>query len=400
MSTRRVWPLEARLLAPLRVLWGAGCAAVSLLAVVRASTGFLYNVALRVTEWGHLLAVVSLVPLLVPGWRRTRLGQVGAALGALAALLSASSILRALPVAADLPERLSRAFGPSYPRSMPDAPARSSPFVLTDIVAGVKSPTCAQSTVEFAQRDGQPLRMEVYRALGAQGSAPGVMVIHGGAWSGGSRTDNAPLNRYLAARGYVVASIEYRLAPGHPYPAAIEDARAALVYLEEHASELGMDPQRIILLGRSAGGQIALLTAYTANDAAVKGVVAFYPAADVLYEYEHPAAPAVQDTHGILEAYLGGTPTSARGAYEAASAVNAVGPNTPPTLLIHGERDEIVPAEESARLDAALAKAGRPHLYLRLPWATHVFDLNLDGPGGQISTYAVERFLGAVAGSP
>jgi acetyl esterase/lipase len=82
--------------------------------------------------------------------------------------------------------------------------------------------------------------------------------------------------------------------------------------------------------------------------------------------------------------------------YEAVSPVNAVVTRTVPTLLIHGQRDELVSPAQSARLAAKLAQTGSPHLYIRLPWATHDCDVNFNGPCGQISIYAIERFLAAV----
>jgi acetyl esterase/lipase len=73
-----------------------------------------------------------------------------------------------------------------------------------------------------------------------------------------------------------------------------------------------------------------------------------------------------------------------------------IGPGTPPTLLVHGRKDEIVWVEQSRRLDARLAEASRPRFLLELPWATHGCDFTLAGPCGQLTTYAVERFLAAV----
>jgi dipeptidyl aminopeptidase/acylaminoacyl peptidase len=82
--------------------------------------------------------------------------------------------------------------------------------------------------------------------------------------------------------------------------------------------------------------------------------------------------------------------------YDAASPLNFVARGTPPTLLLHGGRDELVFPAQSERLAVRLTQAGRPHLFLRLPWATHGCDVNFSGPCGQISTYAIERFLAAV----
>jgi acetyl esterase/lipase len=209
-------------------------------------------------------------------------------------------------------------------------------------------------------------------------------------------TDTLAFAYYLAARGYAVAAINYRLAPEHPFPAARDDVLAALAYLKSNAADFGLDPQRIVLLGRSAGGLLALLVAFTAGEPAIRGAVSFYAPADMRYGYANPANPAVIDSRAILSDYLGGSPGQTPAAYDAASPINFVGPTTPSTLLIHGGNDELVVLGQSERLDARLAASGRPHLLLHLPWATHGADANFNRPSGQISTYAVERFLAAV----
>ena len=98
----------------------------------------------------------------------------------------------------------------------------------------------------------------------------------------------------------------------------------------------------------------------------------------------------------VIETYLGGPPSKVPGTYEAASPLHFVNDKTPPTLMIHGVRDELVWAQHDERLSKRLKEAGRPFFYLRLPWATHGCDANFNGPSGQISTYTIERFLSAV----
>jgi acetyl esterase/lipase len=224
------------------------------------------------------------------------------------------------------------------------------------------------------------------------------VVVHGGSWQGGDSNQLAGLNRYLAARGYVVAAIDYRLAPTHRFPAQRDDVLAAIDYLKTNAGQFGIDPARIVLLGRSAGGHLALLVAYTARDPAIRGVVAFYPPTDLLWGYYHPAKKRIIDGIPIVESFLGGGPTAVPDAYAVASPLSHAGAECPPTLLIHGGRDNLVSPIQSERLAERLQAAGCRYLYLRLPWATHGCDVNLSGPSGQISTYAVERFLASMTG--
>jgi acetyl esterase/lipase len=174
-----------------------------------------------------------------------------------------------------------------------------------------------------------------------------------------------------------------------------------VAYLKVYASELNIDPTRIALLGRSAGGQLALLAAYTAQEASIRGVISLYGPADLRFEYDHPGPPKVIDTRAAIEAYLGGAPGSAADdAYYAASPLNFVSPSSPPSLLIHGARDPIVSLDQASRLEAKLQAVGARHLLVRLPWATHGCDKSFGGPCGQIVTYSVERFLDSVMSAP
>jgi acetyl esterase/lipase len=230
----------------------------------------------------------------------------------------------------------------------------------------------------------------------ASPAAPCVIVIHGGGWEDGAPGQFPALNAYLAARGYAVADIEYRLAPRWTWPAQREDVLDAMDYLTHHAAKLGIDPQRFVLLGRSAGGQIAEAVAYGAHRPAIRGCIAFYAPADMNYAYEFGRADDILNSLQLLRHYLGGTPAEARGNYDSASGILLANHESPPTLLLHGQRDELVWFRQSQRLSARLDELGVPHLFVQLPWATHAFDYNFSGPGGQISTYAVDAFLGIV----
>jgi acetyl esterase/lipase len=382
-----------------RLLVGAASAALASQAVIEARSWPLVMATLGVTEWGHVLAALALTPLL-PGWRRTRAGRLGAALGMLGAGLALLPLLRAAWLARRLPALVAAAFGDVTPRAAPGAPARRAALVARDVVLGVRSPRARPSRRTYAIRDGYRLDLDLYQPPTPGTLAPCVVVVHGGSWEGGDSAQMPGLNRYLAARGYVVAAINYRLAPRHPFPAARDDLLAAIAYLRAHAPELGIDGRRLVLLGRSAGAQLALLVAYTAGDAAIRGVVGLYGPADMVYGYEHPARKSVIDSVGVIERYLGGSPATAPEVYRAAAPISHAGPSCPPTLLIHGGRDTLVAPIQSEMLAARLAAAGCRHLLLRLPWAEHACDVNFSGPSGQISTYAIERFLAAVTNAP
>jgi acetyl esterase/lipase len=377
-----------------RLLVAALALGFGLLAVFPAPTYRLWEAAVVATEWGGWIALAAIL-LVLPLASRTRAGLLAAGTATVGAVLLLSPLMRAAIVASALPGQMREAFGPASPRARADAPARPAPLVALDLARGVASPRVRVRTLTYATRADGPLRMDVYLPAGGA-PAPGVVVVHGGSWRGGDRTELAPLNRYLAARGYLVASVDYRLAPAHRAADVQADVAAALAFLKANAAALGMDPARMVLLGRSAGGQVALLAAFTANDSAIRGVVSFYGPADLLWGYAHPPNPSVLDGRLMLRQYLGGAPAGVRDAYLAASPIRFVGPRTPPVLLIHGGRDELVSAHHADLLSRRLALFARPHLFVRLPWATHGCDYVFGGPCGQVSTWAVERFLAAV----
>lgn len=344
----------------------------------------LWFARLFVTEGGFLLAPLALLPLFRPlrrvfGW--------SAWLPGIAAVVAQVPVLQAVQISRTLPARLDAAFGKSEL-------AETMPFSLGALRLDLSTSAPYQRMV-YATRGETALHFDFYKPNTAH-PAPLVFVIHGGSWQGGDSTQLANLNPFLAARGYAVASVSYRFAPQHQFPAAQDDARDALNYVLQHASELGVDANRVVLLGRSAGAQMALLAAYTLRDPAIRGVVSFYGPTDLPWGYDHPANPAVIDTHGVLEAYLGGSPAQVPATYTAASPIAFVDATSPPTLMIHGGKDEMVFLENSERLAARLAQFNRPRLLVELPWAAHGFDANFAGPSGQISTYAVERFLASV----
>nr|MBA2319797.1 alpha/beta hydrolase [Deltaproteobacteria bacterium] len=149
------------------------------------------------------------------------------------------------------------------------------------------------------------------------------------------------------------------------------------------------------LYGRSAGGHLALLHAAKRADPSIRAVVAAYPVTDFDWSWDNPTNPLVVDSFGTITDYLGrrreDDPDLA--VFRDASPIFHLTGAMPPTLLAHGWRDELVFLEQTRRFDARLAEAGVPHLLIELPWATHGFEANLAGPGGQLWSYAVERWL-------
>jgi acetyl esterase/lipase len=225
----------------------------------------------------------------------------------------------------------------------------------------------------YVQYADTAMKLDFYPASVA-GKRPCVIVVHGGSWSSGDSKQLPELNNYLAAKGYNVASINYRMAPKYQSPAPVVDIKNALAYLREHAGELNIDTNQFVLLGRSAGAQIALLAAYTLHNPGLKAVIDFYGPADMVWGYSIPSNPLIMNSRKVMDNYLGGSYYKVPKNYVASSPLEFVNKQSIPTLIIHGYDDVLVAYEHSRRLNEKLQQNGIKHYWLKLPWATHGFD--------------------------
>lgn len=253
--------------------------------------------------------------------------------------------------------------------------------------------------VTFAAGEGWALQADLYRpSASLHGSVrlPCLVVVHGGAWCKGDKGENTDWNVFLASRGYVVLDVQYRLAPTVDWRGATADILHAVAWVRARAAELGVDPERVTLLGRSAGGHLALVAAYSSaasGDRRPIPVVAFYAPTDLQRLYEGVRGGPAAEIQDGLRAVLGGAPADRPSEYHAASPVHLAQANAPATLLIHGAWDRAVPAGQSKDLARRLAHADVPVRLLLLPFARHSFDQVPYGLATQVARVAVERFL-------
>lgn len=223
-----------------------------------------------------------------------------------------------------------------------------------------------------------PLLLDVYRPLRREEPGPAVVLIHGGGMWTGSRAHMAQPAQHLALAGYVAFSVDYRLVDletgRNGWPAQLDDVQLAVRWVRAHAATYGVDRDRIGAYGWSAGGQLAaLLGARDTRDATAP--LAHYSsrvacvvdlAGDVdLAAYTEPPA-----LHEVV-ALLGGTSQQVPDRYRDVSPLSWVDWHTAPFLIIHGDRDDVVPLAQSQRLVAALRAAGVETEYLELPGAGH-----------------------------
>lgn len=246
---------------------------------------------------------------------------------------------------------------------------------------GPLPPASTETDIVYATVGGVDLMLDVYYPNTWDAPAPLAVYVHGGGWTGGDKSSGAGMvdKDELLARGYVVAAVNYRLAPQHRWPAQIEDVKAAIRYLRANAARFGADPARIGAWGGSAGGHLVAMLG-TADAAA-----GYDGSGDNLEQSSRVAA--VVDLFGpadwtaadwglarSLTAWqVFGATSPADPVLVAASPVTWVTPDDPPFLILHGDRDETVPLSQSVTLDARLRAAGVPSTLVVVRNAGHGF---------------------------
>jgi acetyl esterase/lipase len=216
-----------------------------------------------------------------------------------------------------------------------------------------------QRGIEYGRHDGVPLQADLY-APNSPGRYPAIVAVHGGGWQVGSRETYAYWGEYLAARGYVLMAVSYRLSkPGQKsYPDAVHDVRAAVQFLRSNADTYNVDPERIALMGDSAGAHLAALVAlagdlpvfagaypddpYAGVSTKVKAVIGAYGVYDLLQQWTHDQIGRPRDQ--IVEKFLGAAPMENRRLYFDASPMSyaTLDNNTTAFLLTYGLQDDVV----------------------------------------------------------
>ncbi len=302
-----------------------------------------------------------------------------------------------------------------------------------------------QDLIVGEQFAGGPLHADLWQPkAGAYRSGMAIVYTHGGAWRYGNKDMmTRPQFRWLAHQGHVILDIDYSISEETPVQEMVRETKQALLWMKKHADDYQIDPDRIVLMGGSAGGHLALLTAYTpghlafqpeniSGDESVYGVVAFYPPVDFLELYHHTVerttleegskmrmnvfswtlygllrmlglAQSPEETlpdNNFITRLLGGTPREIPEVYQLLSPINHASPTSPPTLMIIGEHDFFHFNSGVHNLDVKLKTLGVPVTTLELPRTDHAFDIVLTriSPAAQSSIFHYERFLGILAG--
>jgi acetyl esterase/lipase len=230
----------------------------------------------------------------------------------------------------------------------------------------------AHLDIEYAKPDNTPLRLDLYLPKNIKGSVPVIIAIHGGGWTGGDKRGVPVIG--MVRNGYAVASINYRFSQQAIFPAQIEDCKAAVRWVRAHAAEYHIDPDRIGAWGDSAGGHLVALLATTAEvkklegdegnpgvSSRVQAVCDWYGPTDLvtIASQEGPDAVLHPDTpDSPVSKLLGGPAPENKEKAEAASPITYVSKEAAPILIMHGDKDPLVPLAQSEEFRDALKKAG------------------------------------------
>jgi acetyl esterase/lipase len=273
-----------------------------------------------------------------------------------------------------------------------------------------EKPAKVQNDIAFAGGDGVELLGDLYVPDGV-GTAPVLVAVHGGGWQVGNRKFYIHWGPYLARHGVAVFAIEYRLTkPGaKAYPDAVRDVRGAVAFIRANAARYRLDPERIGLMGDSAGAHLSALVALAGNELAfapgsrataeriaAKVVVGFYGVYDTAAQWQHDLAVRPRDN--ITEKFLGAALYADRRVYFESSPISyaTTDRNATRFLLVYGTHDDVVDAESQSQTFAvALKQAGFFVRTVAIPGAGHFFvtDPVDETSYGGIAGPRVVRFL-------
>lgn len=278
--------------------------------------------------------------------------------------------------------------------------------------------------------EGGPLRADLWLPpAGVTPSGVGLVFLHGSSWYYFDKDlCSRTLFRHLAAQGHVILDVAYTLAPHADMAGMLHEVRQAQQWMRTTGAQYGVHADRVVLGGGSAGAHLALLAAYTAAtpEQRPRGVIAWYGVSELFSEHEHlrrmpylhPHSPLQRlaswslqrlrilrpdstyvNAAELLPGLLGVTPYEEPYLYETYSPLTHVGPDSPPTLLLHGEMDAFVPAAQSRYLRVALRTHRVPVAHLEIPYADHDFDLiaaALGNPAFRAALPVVAGFLAVI----
>ena len=248
-----------------------------------------------------------------------------------------------------------------------------------------------RSGIVYASPDGVPLKLDAYLPV-SPGPHPAVILIHGGAWTLGYRSYEVDLAASLVKADFAAFAVDYRLAPEFPFPAAVEDVRAAVTWVRAHAAEYDIDPAAIGAIGESAGGHLAAMLAMLGTGPLDTGSRI---AAAVSWSGPMDLAALLRDAgdvvsqrftiRGLVEQFLGCHGASCQGLLRDASPVSFIDPSDAPMLLVNSTQ-EIIPLTQATEMTDELHRAGVSARVIEMPGKKHAGEYANDPVPGSSSS--------------
>jgi acetyl esterase/lipase len=258
-----------------------------------------------------------------------------------------------------------------------------------------------EKDITYCTIDGVAINMDIYYPLSTHAAVPAVIWVHGGSWARGDKNTAtySGLTTELVNRGYLVAAVNYRLAPAYTALVQIEDIKCAIRYLRAKASDYGIDPENIGAIGESSGAHLVALLGTTDKSAGLEG--------NGGYEDQSSRVQAVVDFSGpvdlvtmfqqvpigntwLQQVFGTGDPNS--DAMKKLSPVTYVSPDDPPFFIIHGDRDTTVPPSQSETLYQKLLDVNVPATLVMVKNADHTYLGNISPSLGELVIAAADFF--------
>jgi acetyl esterase/lipase len=271
---------------------------------------------------------------------------------------------------------------------------------------GVPKHAAPDDEATYSTFEGEPLRLNIYRPNESVSGAPILVYIHGGGWVGGDLTGHSADLRWFAEQGWLVVSVGYTLssADRHLWDVTQGQIGCALGWVVANAPRHGGDPTRLSVSGDSAGGNLAINTAYLSASGKlpsscggtmpkVSAVSAVYPVVDPAGFYDNRDPVLGGTSRDMVGAYTGGSPQQFPDRYASISSDTHITAAAPPTLIIVGEADHLVPVDGTYRFAERASAAGVDVDLVAVPYADHVFDGRRGSIGEQAYRQLTARWL-------
>ncbi|WP_448697479.1 alpha/beta fold hydrolase [Mucilaginibacter sp. AW1-3] len=252
----------------------------------------------------------------------------------------------------------------------------SSDTAKTPVKVKIPANYTTKMDVVYSKVDGWDGRMDLYQPSTDKGLSPVMINIHGGGWNKGRKEDQSGFSAFFK-KGYVVANVEYRLVQTAPAPAAVLDIRCALIYIIDHARELNVDVNKIVIMGSSAGAHLALMGGLLANDhhfdtncqttktIKVAAIISQSGITDV-WDWAHGPHRTSKSATMWLDKRANDQPFA-----QSVSPLTYVKKDSPPTFVVHGDADPIVPYEQGVELYQKLQQMGVKSQFITVPGGGH-----------------------------